>query len=47
MMAASLTNAIHQIVYYIWTAKDDGICLKNIPENGDEFRHKWDPGCMM
>ncbi|KAK9002151.1 hypothetical protein V6N11_024839 [Hibiscus sabdariffa] len=28
----------------IWTAKDDGIYLKNIPENYDEFRHKWESG---
>ncbi|XP_007049876.2 PREDICTED: uncharacterized protein LOC18612855 [Theobroma cacao] len=28
----------------IWTAKDDGVYLKNIPENYDEFRHKWEPG---
>ncbi|XVF21440.1 hypothetical protein REPUB_Repub12eG0090600 [Reevesia pubescens] len=28
----------------IWIAKDDGVYLKNIPENYDEFRHKWEPG---
>ncbi|XVF81125.1 hypothetical protein PTKIN_Ptkin15bG0131300 [Pterospermum kingtungense] len=31
----------------IWTAKDDGIYLKNIPENRDEFRHKWEPGRLF
>ncbi|KAG2712058.1 hypothetical protein I3843_04G099900 [Carya illinoinensis] len=26
----------------IWTAKDDGIYLRNIPENYDELLHKWE-----
>ena len=30
-----------------WIAKDDGIYLKNIPEEYDEFRHKWEPGSMI
>ncbi|XP_022155194.1 S-protein homolog 1-like [Momordica charantia] len=25
----------------IWTAKDDGIYLRNIPNNDDELVHKW------
>ncbi|XP_038896433.1 S-protein homolog 1-like [Benincasa hispida] len=25
----------------IWTAKDDGIYLRNMPANVDEFVHKW------
>ncbi|KAK8614882.1 hypothetical protein V6N13_068671 [Hibiscus sabdariffa] len=25
----------------IWIAKDDGIYLRNIPQNYDEFRYKW------
>ncbi|XP_015892178.1 S-protein homolog 1 [Ziziphus jujuba] len=28
----------------IWTAKDDGFYLKNIPENRDELIHKWEEG---
>lgn len=28
----------------IWTAKDDGIYLKNIPENKDEFKYHWRQG---
>jgi hypothetical protein len=28
----------------IWTAKDDGIYLLNIPENKEIFMHKWEPG---
>ncbi|XVF81123.1 hypothetical protein PTKIN_Ptkin15bG0131100 [Pterospermum kingtungense] len=31
----------------IWTAKDDGIYLKNVPENRDELRHKWEPGRLL
>ncbi|KAL0561640.1 hypothetical protein IC582_002080 [Cucumis melo] len=27
----------------IWTAKDDGIYLRNMPANIDEFVHKWIP----
>ncbi|XP_016903452.2 S-protein homolog 1-like [Cucumis melo] len=27
----------------IWTAKDDGIYLRNMPTNADEFVHKWIP----
>jgi hypothetical protein len=27
-----------------WTAKDDGIYLRNIPKNRDELMHKWEPG---
>ncbi|GMJ01294.1 S-protein homologue 1 [Hibiscus trionum] len=27
-----------------WIAKDDGIYLKNIPENYDEFMHNWENG---
>lgn len=27
----------------IWTAKDDGFYLKNIPLNRDELIHKWEP----
>ncbi|KAA0050661.1 pumilio-like protein 15-like [Cucumis melo var. makuwa] len=27
----------------IWTAKDDGIYLRNMPTNVDEFVHKWIP----
>ncbi|XP_038896423.1 S-protein homolog 1-like [Benincasa hispida] len=27
----------------IWTAKDDGIYLRNMPINVDEFVHKWLP----
>ncbi|GMJ01295.1 S-protein homologue 1 [Hibiscus trionum] len=27
-----------------WIGKDDGIYLKNIPENYDEFKHKWESG---
>ncbi|XP_002521147.2 S-protein homolog 74 [Ricinus communis] len=26
----------------IWTAKDDGVYLRNIPKNTDEFQHKWE-----
>ncbi|KAL4384372.1 hypothetical protein GQ457_15G024810 [Hibiscus cannabinus] len=28
----------------IWIAKDDGIYLKNIPDNIDEFKHHWQLG---
>ncbi|XVE78042.1 hypothetical protein DITRI_Ditri13aG0112400 [Diplodiscus trichospermus] len=31
----------------IWTAKEDGIYLFNIPENYDEFRQKWEPGRLL
>lgn len=27
-----------------WIAKDDGIYLRNLLENYDEFNHKWEPG---
>ncbi|XP_011659759.1 S-protein homolog 74-like [Cucumis sativus] len=27
----------------LWTAKDDGIYLRNMPTNADEFVHKWIP----
>ncbi|XWS47085.1 hypothetical protein CRYUN_Cryun14cG0123100 [Craigia yunnanensis] len=30
-----------------WIAKDDGVYLKNIPENYDELRHKWEPGRLL
>ncbi|XP_015892179.2 S-protein homolog 1 [Ziziphus jujuba] len=28
----------------IWTAKDDGFYLRNVPINQDELIHKWEPG---
>lgn len=28
----------------IWMARDDGIYLRNIPDQRDEFRHHWIPG---
>ncbi|XVF21439.1 hypothetical protein REPUB_Repub12eG0090500 [Reevesia pubescens] len=31
----------------IWIAKDDGVYLKNVPENYDEFRHKWESGRLL
>ncbi|KAK8614889.1 hypothetical protein V6N13_068678 [Hibiscus sabdariffa] len=31
----------------IWTAKDNGIYLKNIPENHDEFMHGWEMGSVL
>ncbi|KAK8635663.1 hypothetical protein V6N13_004390 [Hibiscus sabdariffa] len=31
----------------IWTARDDGIYLKNIPDNIDEFKHGWEMGSVL
>ncbi|KAK9002152.1 hypothetical protein V6N11_024840 [Hibiscus sabdariffa] len=31
----------------IWTARDDGIYLKNIPDNHDVFMHGWEMGSML
>ncbi|KAL4383584.1 hypothetical protein GQ457_15G024770 [Hibiscus cannabinus] len=31
----------------IWIAKDDGIYLKNIPDNIDEFMHGWETGSVL
>ncbi|GLT62135.1 hypothetical protein SLA2020_347940 [Shorea laevis] len=28
----------------IWTAKNDGIYLRNVPQKRDELVHKWQPG---
>lgn len=28
----------------IWMAREDGIYLRNIPANRDEFQHAWKPG---
>lgn len=28
----------------IWTAKDDGIYIRNVTGNYDEIAHKWEPG---
>lgn len=28
----------------IWTAKDDGFYLRNVPKNQDELIHKWEGG---
>ncbi|XVF32262.1 hypothetical protein REPUB_Repub17cG0066700 [Reevesia pubescens] len=30
----------------IWTAKDDGIYIKDLVRNSDEFRGKWEPGLL-
>ncbi|KAG8485322.1 hypothetical protein CXB51_021454 [Gossypium anomalum] len=31
----------------IWIAKDDGIYIKNVPRNADEFRWQWKPGLLQ
>ncbi|XWS47086.1 hypothetical protein CRYUN_Cryun14cG0123200 [Craigia yunnanensis] len=31
----------------IWTAKDDGIYIKDLARNSDEFRGQWKPGLLQ